>query len=92
MAKRQKKKKKGGVKKIKRWTVDLNPGFAQWVKYPALPQLRCTSQMWLDPVWLWCRLAAAALIRPLAWELPQTAGAALKRKKIKNKTQKGGLG
>ena len=26
----------------------------------------------LDPelLWLWCQLAAAALIRPLAWELP----------------------
>ena len=33
-----------------------------------------------DPVllWLWCRLAAAALIRPLARELPYAAGAALK--------------
>ena len=40
----------------------------------------------LDPVLLWLRyrLAAAALIRPLAWELPYAAGAALKRKKKKN--------
>ena len=31
-----------------------------------------------DPalLWLWCRPEAAALIRPLAWELP--VGAALK--------------
>ena len=35
-------------------------------------------------LWLWCRLAAAAVIRPLAWELPYAAGAALKRKKKKN--------
>ena len=30
----------------------------------------------LDPelLWLWHRLAAAALIRPLAWELPYAAG------------------
>ena len=27
----------------------------------------------------WCRPAAAVLIRPLAWELPHDAGAALKR-------------
>ena len=35
----------------------------------------------LDPalLWLWYRLAAAALIRPLAWELPYGVGAALKR-------------
>ena len=31
-------------------------------------------------LWLWCRLAAAALIRPLAWELPYAVGVALKRK------------
>ena len=36
----------------------------------------------LDPVllWLWCRLVAVALIRPLAWELPYAAGASLKSK------------
>ena len=41
----------------------------------------------LDPawVWLWGRLAAVALIRPLAWEIPHTIGAALKRKKKKKK-------
>ena len=32
-------------------------------------------------LWLWCRLAAAALIGPLAWELPYAAGLALKKKK-----------
>ena len=33
----------------------------------------------LDPVllWLWCRLAATALIRPLAWEPPYATEAAL---------------
>ena len=35
----------------------LIPGLAQWVKDPVL-------------LWLWRRRAAAALIRPLAWELP----------------------
>ena len=41
--------------------------------------LRCGS----DPalLWLWRRPAAVALIRPLAWEHPYAAGAALKRKK-----------
>ena len=37
----------------------------------------------LDPVllWLWCRLAAVAPIRPLAWEPPYAAGVALKAHK-----------
>ena len=36
----------------------------------------------LDPtlLWLWCRLAAAALIQPLAWEPPCATGVALKMK------------
>ena len=35
-----------------------------------------------DPtlLWLWCRLAAVALIRPLAWEFPYATGSALKSK------------
>ena len=54
------------------------PGLAQWVKDP---ELLC----------LWRRLAATALIRPLAWEPPYAEGAALKRqkkKKTRNKTKK----
>ena len=35
-------------------------------------------------LWLWHRLAATALIRPLAWESPYVAGAALKKKKTNN--------
>jgi len=35
-------------------------------------------------LWLWCRLAATARIRPLAWEPPYATGAALKRQN-KNK-------
>jgi len=37
----------------------------------------------LDPtlLWLWCRLAAAVSIRPLAWELPYAKGAVLKKQK-----------
>ena len=52
----------------------LIPGLAQWVKDPAL-------------LWLWCRPAATAPIRPLAWEPPYAEGVALKknkRKKIKS--------
>ena len=36
-------------------------------------------------LWLWCRLAAVALIQPLAREGPYVAGAALKGKKKKKK-------
>ena len=36
-------------------------------------------------LWLWCRLAAIAPIRPLAWEPPYAVGAALKRQKTKKK-------
>ena len=50
----------------------LIPGLNQWVKDPAL-------------LWLWCRLAAVALIGPLAWELPYAMGAALKKPKKKKK-------
>ena len=41
-----------------------------------------------DPalLWLWCRQAATALIRPLAWEPPYAMGVALEKteKKIFN--------
>ena len=43
------------------------PGLAPWVKNLVL-------------LWLWCRPAAAVLIRPLAWEPPYATGAALKNK------------
>ena len=40
-----------------------------------------------DPtlLWLWCRQAATALIRPLAWEPPYAVGVALKGQKTKKK-------
>ena len=41
----------------------------------------CRSDLAL--LWLWYRLAAAALIPPLAWEPPYAAGAALNRQKKK---------
>ena len=39
----------------------------------------------LSLLWLWCRPAAIAPIQPPVWELPYAAGAALKRKKEKEK-------
>ena len=48
--------------------VGLVPAFTQWVKGLA---------------WLWYRLAAAAPIRPLAWERPYATRAAQKRQKKK---------
>ena len=42
-------------------------GLSQWVKDPVF-------------LWLWYWLAAAALIHPLAWELPYASGEALKSK------------
>ena len=48
------------------------PGLAQWVKDPAL-------------LWLWCRLAAIAPIRPLACEPPYAMGAAPEKTKKKKK-------
>ena len=38
-------------------------------------------------LWLWHRLAAMALIQPLAWEAPYAIPVALKKKKKKKKTQ-----
>ena len=60
------------------------PGLAHWVKDPmfATSCSACRKGS-LDPamLWLWYWPATAALIRPLAWELPYAIGAALKRKK-----------
>ena len=50
--------------------VGLIHSLAQWVRDLALLQL-------------WCRPAAVALIRPLAWEPPYAVGAALKKAKKK---------
>ena len=37
-------------------------------------------------LWLWCRLAAVALICTLAWEPPYAAGVALKKRPKKKKS------
>ena len=47
---------------------------------------RCVSDAAL--LWLWCRVADTAPIRPLAWELPYAESAALKSKKKKPQTNK----
>ena len=54
-------------------------------------ELRCRSQTRLASAlpWLWCRSAATALIRRLAWEPPRAAGSALEKKtKYKKKKKK----
>ena len=53
----------------------LIPGLTHWAKDLVLPRL-------------WCRPAAVALIRPLAWELPYAMGSALKRPKKTRKEKK----
>ena len=46
---------------------------------------KCGSDLAL--LWLWYRLAAAAPIQPLAWELPYGTGVVLKTNKNKQKTK-----
>ena len=41
----------------------------------------CRCILDLALLWLWCRMAAAALIQPLAWEPPYATGVVLKKKK-----------
>ena len=42
----------------------------------------CKRGLDLALLWLWRRLAATALIRPLAWEPPYASGVALEKTKI----------
>ena len=46
-----------------------------------------TCNLDLALLWLWHRSAAAALIWPLAWEIPYPAGAALKSKQTNKQTE-----
>ena len=57
------------------------PDLAQWVKDPAV-SCGVGHRHGLDLVllWLWCRPAAVASIRLLAWEPPYAMSAALKSK------------
>ena len=59
-----------------------NPGLTQQVKGSNIAKscgVGCRYRSVLAFLWLWYRLAVVALIRPLAWEPPFAAGAALKR-------------
>ena len=67
------------------------PGLTQWVKWSAIAVScgvghRCGS----DPVllWLWCSLAAVALIQTIARGRPYAVGAALKKKERKKEKKK----
>ena len=58
------------------------PGLAQWViGHGIAVSCGVGHRLDWDPplLWLWSRLAAGALIPPLAWELPYATGAALKK-------------
>ena len=46
---------------------------------------------WIELLWLWCRPAATVPIRPLAWEPPRAASAALEKGKKKKKKRIGHL-
>ena len=66
----------------------LSPGPIQWVKDSVLPW----AVVWVkdtspdaELLWLWHRLAAVALIWPLAWEQTNALDVALKKKKKKKK-------
>ena len=45
-------------------------------------------QLGADLLWLWCKLAATAQIRPLAWKSPCASGVALKTQQNKTATTK----
>ena len=64
----------------------LIPGPAQWVKRSSIAvscSVACRRGLDHQLSWLWCKVAAVAPIRPLAWELPCAKGVALKREKKK---------
>ena len=61
------------------------PSLPQWVKNLALLQTvaQVTDMAWISVLpWLWCKLAAVALMGSLAWELLHAVGMALKKKKV----------
>ena len=63
----------------------FDPRHAQWIKQPELHELWCTSQMQIGSslLQLWCRPAAVAPNRPLAWEPSYAMSVALKSKQNK---------
>ena len=80
------------AKKKAKTEVPIGCGFDTWprsVGYGSGVAVSCgvVSRNGSDPMllWLWCRQAAIAPIRPLAWQPPYAAGVALKKKKKKIK-------
>ena len=83
-----------GVPTVAQW--DKNPnsihedvcsisGLARWVKESDIATscgIGHGRSLDLTLLWLWYRLAATTLMRPLAWECPYAMGVALKRQKI----------
>ena len=66
----------------------LIPGLAQQVKGSGIAVSSGEGQRLgsdLVLLWLWYRLAAAALIQPLAWKLPYAWGSALNSKNKQTK-------
>ena len=67
------------------------PGLGEWVKHLALLSAVVVGYRYgSDPplLCLWCGLAAAAAIQPLAWKLPYAVGVALKSQKAKMQKKK----
>ena len=67
------------------WPCSVSEGSGVAVSYSV--GCRCGSDAVM--LWMWCQLAATALIQPLAWELPYAVGMALKSKKKKKKRRIG---
>ena len=64
------------------------PGLARQVKLSGVAMTCGIGRIrGSDPalLWLWCRLAAAALIRPPGWELPYATGEVIKKIIVKKK-------
>ena len=62
-------------------------GLTQWVKDPSIAascRVGPRYDLNLALLWLWYSPTAAALIQPQAWELPYTAGLALKNNNNNN--------
>ena len=64
--------------------VGVIPGLTQWVKDPAVIRAAAVYRCSLDDALLWLWPAAAALIQPLAWELPYVTGAGLTTPPLQN--------
>ena len=60
------------------------PGLTQWVKGSGIAvnwDIGCRCGSVLVWQWLWCRLAPAAPIPSLAWDVPYAEGVGLERRK-----------